>query len=427
MTHYTPTDIDGIDIGDKLKHIRCGFFTNERGSSDSGGYLIQGQATLNVNVFSADQPQVPDECTLFKDSLENVVAAGQTDCYVLDNNMLAYIRIGGRVQKNLPILDARFIDTTTGSITLTSSQQAQLTNHVRDYGYDKPSNILNNLETGFNALSATHDDPSRLHRFVMIPNYVNGGVPKIECCVDEAALAALKQKHLQNCPVSNPTMQTGLHDHQIHVIKADAIIVKGVAEHVIAVGGVAADAHPLIIIDDENEVACYMAASHHALSANVMAQAIDNMLAMGAVRENIKLLIGPGLGPNSYEFGANAPNYFFKTGELVHGLRPVQNNKGETKYLVHIKKLIAGKLVNALNPEQILDLEIDTLGYDQYDQQDRRRDNVDFQALSAEGLCFFSARRDGLSKDSTQALPNSAAYNEVARNLSGFALGGGRR
>lgn len=142
---------------------------------------------------------------------------------------------------------------------------------------------------------------------------------------------------------------------------ADALIFKGIPGESIAVLGASGDAHPIMMY----KIACYISGAHMTLKQGVLGQSFDRMIVLGANPSNIRLAIGPGLGPKSYEFGENAPEYFSIPEEHIDRvLKPVLDTAGMKKY----KELISVKLIGRLSPENIYNLELDTMGFDLYDE-----------------------------------------------------------
>lgn len=219
-----------------LSNIGYGFFTNEDGTSD-GDYVVVGQNTRNVNIFSPSQ---------------------------LDDSK------------------------------------------TPKPGYDSAVKVGENINRCFNELLAGRDGVQ--HKLFMTTNYAKDGL-KIRVCENFQGISALKEDAKVNLESVGPDMAEKLTQLDISIIKADAIIVKGIAGHQIAVGGASGDAHPVIIYDDQNKIACYFSAAHVCIKAGVIEESLSRMLSLGANIENIRLIIGPGLGPNSYEFGANAAAY----------------------------------------------------------------------------------------------------------------------
>ena len=185
-------------------------------------------------------------------------------------------------------------------------------------------------------------------------------------------------------------------------------------------------------IDDENKIACYISGAHMTVKQGVLEQSVDRMIALGANLSNIQVVIGPGLGAKSYEFGENAPEYFSIPAEYskqVFSL--VLDNAGNKKYLVDIEALVEAKLIDKLMPENIHNLELDTLSCDLYDEIPlseqggvclKRKTTLNLVALSEGNQLFFSARRSTMQRSGDLMQHNSGAYNTVGRHGAGFSL-----
>lgn len=77
-----------------------------------------------------------------------------------------------------------------------------------------------------------------------------------------------------------------------------------------------ADAAPLILMDAESGVIGVMSCSWHNVAKGEVNELIDKMKQLGAKPSQISMGIGPGLGPKSFEFGANEARYFYEPGLL---------------------------------------------------------------------------------------------------------------
>jgi copper oxidase (laccase) domain-containing protein len=72
-----------------------------------------------------------------------------------------------------------------------------------------------------------------------------------------------------------------------------------------------ADAAPVILFDETTGIIGVMPCPWHAVCKRTFDTLIEKMKALGAKPENIQMGIGPGLGPNSYEFSkSDAPNFY---------------------------------------------------------------------------------------------------------------------
>lgn len=350
-----------------LSKINYAFFTNENGCSDVG-YLIDSQKTRNVNIYSSEQP--PEK------------------------------------------------------------------------GFDPAERILANIQKCFEELS---DGGEIRHKFFMTSYYANMGksAPRIISCDNLDYLNELKAQASQNLyyedqDKTNPNrlglesvMRAAISSSDISVIRADALIFKGIPGESIAVLGASGDAHPIMMFDDENQIACYISGAHMTLKQGVLEQSFDKMIELGANPSRIRLVIGAGLGPKSYEFGENAPEYFAIPEEHMNRvLKPVSDTAGIKKFLIDIKELVCVKLMGRLPAENIHDIGLDTMGFDLYDEVSeehgstflKRKTTLNFEELKKSGLLFFGARRGVMQQSEDLMQQNSGAYNTVGRHGAGCYL-----
>jgi copper oxidase (laccase) domain-containing protein len=334
----------------RLQHTRYGFFTNEQGSS-AGGYVVNGEGTRNVNLYSPQESDKP--------------------------------------------------------------------------GYDPARSVVSNLMSCFHELTAHRENDSRTHKFVMTSNYGAGGARILTCNTLEE-LVALKQSAVRDLPnlALHSDIQAELSQQHVHAVKADAMVFKGIPGELIAAGGASGDAHPIILIDDANEVSAYISGAHAALREGVIEKTIQTMLAAGAQLANIQLLIGPGLGKNSYEFGSmkidgrdvSLEEYLDVPADKV---TKVQDPK---KRLLDIEKIVAFKAMGFLAPQNIHNMNIDTMGFDLY-EDGTRKSTVNFKELNKQGLLFFGARRKMMEERGLTA-ENPGLHNTVGRHFAGITLRG---
>lgn len=335
----------------ELKNTSYGFFTTESGTSE-GAYVIAGEKTRNVNLFSP--------------------------------------------------------------FTRADLQKLKLPETATDM-LETPHRIVSNLVACFAELSLRADFA---HKFVMTSNYGAGGV-RVLCAHNTEALVALKQLSLDELEKSglHEDMQKELAKAKICVIKADALVFKGIPEEEILAGGASGDAHPIVLLDDKNKVCAYISGAHAALKGNVIEETIKTMIEAGAVAENIRLVIGPGLGKRSYEFGDNAAAYLGVPDDQVDRV----NNP--EKRLLDIHKIVRFMALCYLRPDQVLNMDLNTMGFDLYDAAGNRKASVDFVALNKEGPLFFSARREMMSKEGMTA-ENTGLHNTVGRHFAGMGVRG---
>lgn len=288
-------------------------------------------------------------------------------------------------------------------------------------GYDPASSIIENLMSCFKELTSGQENDAKTHKFVMTSNYAAGGARVLTCkTLDELkALKDLATSELLSLKL-HENIQSELHNNNVHVLKADAMVFKGISGELIAAGGGSGDAHPIVLIDDENKVSAYIAGAHAALKESVIEKTIQAMLAAGAQQKNIHLLIGPGLGSRSYEFGSNAADYLNLPKDKITF---VKNNAGETKCLFDIESIVAFKAMGFIAPENIHNMCIDTMGFDLYGGNGTRKSSVNCTELSRQGPLFFSARRDVMKKEGIDA-QNSGLHNTTGRHFAGITIKG---
>lgn len=295
-------------------------------------------------------------------------------------------------------------------------------------GFDSSACVLDNVMRCFVELGATEST----HKFFMTSFYAGNGKsdPRIYTCQNVSDLDALKTLGIEGArTILKPESGMGeqLLQQGIGVLKADALIFKAIPGQDFAMLGASGDAHPIMMFDDENKLACYVSGAHAALKQGVLERAFDEMLRLGAKVENIKVVIGPGLGPNSYEFGDNAPDYF----QVPDAIEFVKDLEGKPKCLINIDRLVKGKLQTRIAPEHIFNLNLNTTGFDLYvpsapDSDGKtvktRRETFDFKELSEQGLLLFSARREIMSRAEDLSARNSGAHSTVGRHGAGFLL-----
>lgn len=347
-----------------LSNINYAFFTNEDGHSDAG-YLIDDKKTRNVNIFSSGQSE-------------------------------------GK-------------------------------------GFDPAARVLDNIQMCFHELAGGN---AISHKFYMTSYYANGGKsePLIVSCDNLEYLLSLKQQASSNLYYDDPdksnpnrlgldpTMIDELSRTDVSVIRADSLVFKGISGESIAVLGASGDAHPIMMFDDANKISAYISGAHSAIKQGVLEKTYARMLSMGANPANIKVVIGPGLGPLSYEFGENAPEYF--NVQKADTLKPVADAQGNNKYLINIKNLVCEKLTDQVDAENIYDINLDSMGFNLYNQTVKsdgselleRRTAIDFTELDKSGLTLFGARRSMMSISEDLMEQNSAAHNTVGRHAAGFVV-----
>ena len=348
----------------QLTNINYGFFSNEDGESDAG-YLIKDKKTRNVNIYSSEQ--------------------------------------------------------------------------AMNSGFDPANRVLANIQKCFQDLGAESNPHS--HKFFMTSYYANNGKsePLIISCDNLEGLNQLKALGKENLTFETddksdpnrlglePTMRAALKESDITVLRADALIFRGIPGESIAVLGASGDAHPIMLFDEENKIACYLSGAHASIKQGVLEKSVQKMISLGANPNAIRVVIGPGLGPKSYEFGENAPEYFGL--ENSQALKPVQDISGNKKYLVNIHEIVRAKLKDKIVPEHIFNLDIDTMAFELYveGQNDQRtalhrRATINFKELNENGPLFFGARRGIMEKNNDLMQHNPGTYNTIGRHGAGFMV-----
>lgn len=311
----------------------------------------------------------------------------------------------------------------------------------QDKGFDPANRVIKNIQCCFHELG--HGEEIN-HKFFLSSYYANMGnsPPLIISCDNLEYLHALKQQARNNLyyedeDKSNPNrlgldaeMRVELSNSEISVIRADALIFKGIPDESIGVLGASGDAHPIMMFDDENRIACYISGAHAAIKQGVLQHSFERMLAMGANPNHIQLVIGPGLGPKSYEFGDNAPQIFsIPEEEKARVCKDVIDTAGKRKCLIDMTELVCLQLKDKLPRERIHNIDLDTMGFDLYDEITennistfKRKTTLNFKELSKSGPLFFGARRTIMEQSSDLMEQNSGAFNTVGRHAAGFCL-----
>lgn len=335
----------------KLSNTQYGFFTMENGSS-TGGYVVNGETTRNVNLYSPQDKDKP--------------------------------------------------------------------------GYDPAESVLSNLMKCFAELTHGNEGNSNAHKFVMTSNYGVGGA-RIISCQSFAELTKLKETAALETEALkfHPDIQSGLIQNNISVIKADSFVFKGIPGELIAAGGASGDAHPIILIDEQSKVCAYISGAHAALKEGVIEKTIESMVAMGADRKKIHLVIGPGLGKNSYEFGVtkrsqSSDDYVTPEEYLNVPADKVTRVQDNSKRLLDIEKIVKFKAMGLISPENIHNIDIDTMGFNLY-ESGKRRSTVNFDELHRQGLLFFGARRK-IMEDNGLTAEDPGLHNTVGRHFAGITV-----
>lgn len=330
--------------------IEYGFFTTESGSS-SAGYVINGERTRNVNLYS-----------------------------------------------------------------------------VKEGSEERPSMIVDNIARCLEELGGTLGKEDR--GFYMTSNYAAGGEAKVVTITEETLFRAYEESKLLMNLSLDAGLAAGLQASNIGLVKADAVVFNKIPGRRIAVGGAGGDAHPIILIDEVAGVCAYIAGAHAAIHAGAYEKAVAEMTALGASVENIHTLVGPGLGPRSYEFGRQikrpsdgeiiTTREYFADSETDSAVIEVARPNGEEKCLVDMPKLLKQKSRQlGLKENHFHDMALDTLGYDAYDAVTHEfNGGVDFSQLAETGPLFFSARRQVKMDSEDVAEANTGLHSKSGRHFS---------
>ena len=352
-------------LNDSLTNFKYGFFTNEKGSS-AGGFIVDGQPTRNVNIFAPQN----DSSSAGYDSAENV-----------SSNIEACLKeFGGMIKKN----DRCFLMT---------SNYGGMTKHKDDSEFAK----------------------------LLITVINNDNIQQVY----DSALQ-------QSASILNGNLYQALRQNNVAVIKGDAVVLTNISREDIGdvyVGGFSADAHPVMLFDDQAKVCGYMAASHHVLSLSGLPNVIETMVANGADKKRIKVIIGPGLGAHSYEMGQTVTVGTKDGGKAIDISEYLQLSQfplaecrqqiliqvSEGKFLLNAPELLTMQGESSgLNRSNILDMQIDTMGYELYKNIEGQWQRI---TESPEECCFLfnSARR---IKPDAWLSSEPGKYNGVARTAS---------
>ena len=292
-------------------------------------------------------------------------------------------------------------------------------------GYDPAGSVIGNLMSCFHELTAGKENDPHTHKFLMTSNYGAGGA-RVLTCNTPVELTALKDLVTRESSglTLHSAMQSELSRQNVHVVKADAMVFKGISGELIAVGGASGDAHPIILIDDANKVCAYISGAHAALKEGVIEKTIQAMLAAGAQHRDIHLLIGPGLGKDSYEFGLTKVDGKDVTPEEYLNIPEDKVTKVQdpAKRLLDIEKIVAFKAMGFIAPANIHNMDIDTMGFNLY-EQGIRKSTVNFAELNQRWLLFFGARRKMMEERGLTA-ENPGLHNTVGRHFAGITIRG---
>ncbi len=314
-----------------LKHFNYGFFTNQNGVSD-GAYLVNGQPTRNVNIFAP--------------------------------------------------------------------------NNSPDKGYDTPEHIAHNIAS---CIQQDFGQPilTSSRCFFMAPHYA--GMTKdakspnqlLITVLDDHNIDIIYEKALKESEqFVNLELIQSLNQNKIVIEKSDAIVLKKMSRtdiDQVYIGGFTADAHPIILLDDSTGVCAYMTCSHHVLHQKGLAAVIKTMIEQGANKDQIQVVIGPGLGKHCYEMQDQSPNYqdvhdYFDVSKNSVGSEEILTPVASDKFLLDAPLLLQTQAMTiGLSPTQVHNTNLNTMGYDLYQQRNHQWQKVTQTPRDTEGL-FFSAR-----------------------------------
>jgi len=297
---------------------------------------------------------------------------------------------------------------------------------------DNPQSISNNITRCIEEMYGP--SPADLQTFFMTTSYAPEGEANI-VVINSDNLNELAASDLPPKLSSTTEFTAAFAKHNIAVLEADALVLANIPDRRVFLCGASGDAHPIIIIDDKNKVCAYVAGSHAGIHAHVIEQVVEQMLVQGAELDALNIIIGPGLGKRSYEFGTEATVSGTKTKmptvDYFAGAKdcliPVTDSAGNERYLVQLADMIRLKATDlGLSVEQVHDMEIDTMMYDLYVESESgeltRRDGVDFEAINESWPLFFGARRRVQEMKDDVAAENPGLHNKAGRHLAGVGF-----
>lgn len=121
-----------------------------------------------------------------------------------------------------------------------------------------------------------------------------------------------------------------------------------------------ADCTPLLMHDPVNNVIAAVHCGWRSTALDIMKNAIDNMILLGAKKDNIKAAIGPAICSNCFEVGSEVidamTNLLGYNPENLY--KPSKNNSlDSSKYLLDLKGVVAKRLIQlGLNESNIDDI-----------------------------------------------------------------------
>lgn len=293
-----------------------------------------------------------------------------------------------------------------------------------------PENVVENITRCFNDMGATADAP----KFFLTAKYqgfVHTLTPiTLNALIEESRKYAANQDQDK---LSSRVVAL-LAEKNIFVLPADGMAICDI-ETPVFVAGAGGDAHPIIIHDEKTNRAGYLSGAH----ANIKGKGLEQILHAIEATSKTRVVIGPGLGPDSYEFGANAASVFFeglavKESQLNRCFRFAKKADQTNAILVNFAAIIEARLQLAEIDAEVLDMEINTLGFSLVKQQEGNDSSEPLQLLSDEERfeCaevamskakFYSARGGELARRKNPIAREDHFYLDQGRHAAVIASG----
>jgi hypothetical protein len=163
-----------------------------------------------------------------------------------------------------------------------------------------------------------------------------------------------------------------VHGDEVHIIQQGETPEKGdgliLVERGVAAIIKTADCLPIILFDSSVSLAAIVHAGWKGTVARIAARAVDGMVSLGAKRERIEAVIGPGIGPCCYEIKDDVGHIFREA-----GFSPHMYERGEGAVVLDLKG-VNREILQAAGIELVYDLGLCT---------------------SCRQDLFFSARKNG--------------------------------
>lgn len=308
-------------------------------------------------------------------------------------------------------------------------------NHVSAMTFsDTPQAVATNITRCFEGLGAKLDHP----KFFLTAQY-KGVFSELTPETIEAHLESAQAYRTKQAPAPD-TEASPLHillsllaEQHIYVLPADGIIVKDF-DTPIFVAGAGGDAHPIIMYDEQEAVGAYLSGAH----ANISAGALESIIHILQPTPSRRVVIGPGLGPDSYEFGENAADVFFKSmtitaPERAACFRPAVRADQSNAILVNFAAVIRVRLSRVgIESTQMNDTRINTLGFSliadcDVHSQDRLLliPEAVRQAkakVAMEQAAYYSARGGTMARGQNPIERADQYYTEQGRHFAGVGM-----